>query len=214
MGSPPANTGYRLCANQPRSRQNHLVFEQYVRKFYDTDNPGLYARSDLEVAKACSTDETNIAPAIFSDGAAAFVLCNELAAEAKERGYWTTLSKDVPSLTSEAIAPTFDRLLPSFMANGDEYNLRAGHFDWALHPGGLAILEGAQQAMQLSKGHLQASYDIYRTHGNSSSPAVLTVLDALRKMGEGRDNVVATAFGPGLAIEMAMFKRCRKASAP
>ncbi|KAL8941663.1 MAG: hypothetical protein Q9211_001725 [Gyalolechia sp. 1 TL-2023] len=188
----------------------------------------LYARSDLEVAKACSTDETNIAPAIFADGAAAFVLCNELAAEAKERGifqlidwangcipgYWTTLSKDVPSLTSEAIAPTFDRLLPSFMANGDEYNLRAGHFDWALHPGGLAILEGAQQAMQLSKGHLQASYDIYRTHGNSSSPAVLTVLDALRKMGEGRDNVVATAFGPGLAIEMAMFKRCRKASAP
>lgn len=104
----------------------------------------------------------------------------------------------------------FDRLLSSFMANVHETDLRAKDFDWALHPGGLAILEGAEQSMQLSRDQLQASYEIYKTHGNSSSPTVLIVLDKVRKMGEGRDNVVATAFGPGLAIEMAMFKRCRK----
>lgn len=96
------------------------------------------------------------------------------------------------------------------MVNVQEKDLDAKDFDWALHPGGLAILEGAQQSMKLSKDQLQASHEVYKTHGNSSSPTVLIVLDKLRKTGEGRDNVVAIAFGPGLAIEMAMFKRCRK----
>lgn len=124
-------------------------------------------------------------------------------------GYWTTLTRQVPLYTSEAVAPMFDQLLASFMANVDENNLHARDFDWALHPGGLAILEGVQRTMQLSRDQLRASYEIYRTHGNSSSPTVLIVLDKLRRMGEGQDNVVATAFGPGLAVEMAMFKRCR-----
>ncbi|KAL8908902.1 MAG: hypothetical protein Q9171_005245 [Xanthocarpia ochracea] len=90
-----------------------------------------------------------------------------------------------------------------------ENELSAKDFDWALHPGGLSILEGAQRSMHLSKDQLRASYEIYRTHGNSSSPTVLRVLDKLRKMGDGRENIVAAAFGPGLAIEMAMLKRCR-----
>lgn len=46
----------------------------------------LYARSDLEVAARSSEAETNITPALFSDGAAAFVLCNELAPEVENKG--------------------------------------------------------------------------------------------------------------------------------
>lgn len=46
----------------------------------------LGTRSELDFAAQCADGETNIAPALFSDGAAAFVLCNELASEAEERG--------------------------------------------------------------------------------------------------------------------------------
>lgn len=91
-----------------------------------------------------------------------------------------------------------------------EHGLSVSNFDWALHPGGTAIIEGAQEVMGLSDDQLRATKEIYRTRGNSSSASVLIVLDKLRKLGEGRDNVVATSFGPGLAIEMAMMKRCRK----
>ena len=124
-------------------------------------------------------------------------------------GFKIVLKKDVPGYTAKAIAPMFDKLLPSFQEIVQEAGLDAKDFDWALHPGGAAILEGAKTNMQLSTDHLRASYEIYRTRGNSSSPTVLIVLDKLRKMGEGRDNVVAASFGPGLGIEMALFKRCR-----
>ena len=46
----------------------------------------LGARSELDFTAQSADGETNIAPALFSDGAAAFVLCNELASEAAERG--------------------------------------------------------------------------------------------------------------------------------
>jgi type III polyketide synthase len=81
--------------------------------------------------------------------------------------------------------------------------------DWALHPGGLAIIKLVQQNMGLTEDHLRASYDVYQNKGNSSSPTVLIVLDKLRRLGEGRDNVIACSFGPGLTIEMATLRRCR-----
>jgi predicted naringenin-chalcone synthase len=87
--------------------------------------------------------------------------------------------------------------------------LQPADFDWALHPGGVAIIEGVKSSMGLSEEHLRATHEIYRTRGNSSSPTVLIVLDMLRSMGDGREHVVAASFGPGLSIEMAMLKRCR-----
>lgn len=45
----------------------------------------LYARSDLDLSAKSSGDETIITPALFSDGAAAFVLCNDLAPEVEEK---------------------------------------------------------------------------------------------------------------------------------
>lgn len=86
--------------------------------------------------------------------------------------------------------------------------LGPGDFDWALHPGGEAIIDGVQRLMSLTGEQLEASREIYRTRGNSSSPTVLIVLDLLRTMGTGSEHVVATSFGPGLSIEMAMLRRC------
>ena len=88
--------------------------------------------------------------------------------------------------------------------------MRTSDCDWALHPGGETIISGVKETMELTEHQLRASREIYRTRGNSSSPTVLIVLDKLRSMGKGSDHIVATSFGPGLAIEMALLRRCRE----
>ncbi|MCJ1385151.1 hypothetical protein MMC17_008270 [Xylographa soralifera] len=183
-------------------------------------------------------EEAKISPVLFSDGAAAFVLCNELAPEAEDSavysvvdwanatipdtsrelefmadplGFRATLTKEVPQIAMKAITPMFEKLLPSLTLDGKPTlgkAIQAKDFDWALHPGGIAILNGTQNTLDLQEDQLRASFEIYKTHGNSSSPTVLIVLDKLRRMGEGRENVVACSFGPGMAIEMFMLKRC------
>ena len=129
------------------------------------------------------------------------------------KGYKLTLTKQVPKAAVGAIMPMFEQLQSSLADDnprgGVSRNLEPSECDWAMHPGGAAILQGAQHALDLSQGQMRASSEVYKSHGNSSSPTVLIVLDQLRRSGHGRDNVVATSFGPGLSIEMITMKRCR-----
>lgn len=119
------------------------------------------------------------------------------------------LDRAIPYYTSKAVGRMFTKLVPEYSASASKKPLEPTDFDWALHPGGIAIIEGVKSSMRLSEEHLRATHKIYRTRGNSSSPSVLTVLDMLRSLGNGREHVVAASFGPGLSIEMAMLKRCR-----
>lgn len=62
--------------------------------------------------------------------------------------------------------------------------------------------------MGLESERLRASYEIYMGHGNSSSATFFSVLKRLLDgEAEGREYVVGSAFGPGIAVEMAVFKR-------
>ncbi|KAF2113890.1 chalcone synthase B [Lophiotrema nucula] len=194
------------------------------------------ARCDLADAEMAAAEDVSIAGALFSDGAAAFVLCNSIGLEEETEplfelmewgtgtlpgteehmgfitgpiGFRTVLTRDVPNHTKEAVKPMFDELLPSYAARASGRAMTQDDFDWALHPGGEAIIENVKQVMSLNDHQLRATREIYRTRGNSSSPTVLIVLDKLRTMGRGSDHVVATSFGPGLQIEMAMMRRCR-----
>ncbi|KAK7706659.1 hypothetical protein SLS64_007490 [Diaporthe eres] len=128
---------------------------------------------------------------------------------ADPRGYRAVLTREVPSLTTKAIRPLFERLLPTFREKTGLDGADVCDFDWALHPGGQAIISGAQELLGLTEDQLRATEEIYKTRGNCSSAAVLMVMDSLRRMGHGKDAVVATSFGPGLCIEMALFTRCR-----
>ncbi|KAL2198291.1 thiolase-like protein [Corynascus similis CBS 632.67] len=195
-------------------------------------------RHDLAEAEACADPaDVSIAGVLLADGAAAFVLCNDLGLElppaeplfqllecgnqtlpntlqhmgfyAESTGFRTVLTRDVPSFTKMAIEPMFSQLLPSFWEKVGLDDLSVAAFDWALHRGGEAIIHGAQAMLHLTNEQLRATREIYRTRGNSSSPTVLAVLDLLQKMGRGKDHIVATSFGPGLAIEMSLFRRCR-----
>ncbi len=197
----------------------------------------LNGRCDME--EMTDPDQVKVSPVLFSDAAASFILCNELASDRVRDqsvyelidwetstmpnssgalefmmnpiGFRATITKDVPVLAQKAIGPMFERL-HTFLPPNSEL-ARSGkevgpkEFDWALHPGGIGILNVVQNEFGLHEGQLRASFDVYKNHGNSSSPTVLVVLDTLRKMGAGRENVMACSFGPGMTIEMAMLRR-------
>ncbi|KAK0124167.1 hypothetical protein ONS95_009149 [Cadophora gregata] len=195
-------------------------------------------RCDLaEVVKCSDPGAVSIAGALFSDGAAAFILCNDfglgddtqpilqllewgnatLPDTTEHMGFYvdplgfrTVLTRNVPELATRAIFPMFQSLVPEVQERLGKRDLKASDFDWALHPGGEAIIESAKELLQLSDDQLRATWEIYRTRGNSSSPTVIIVLDKLRAMGLGRDQIVATSFGPGLGIEMSIFKKCHQ----
>ncbi|CAG8928785.1 unnamed protein product [Penicillium salamii] len=131
-------------------------------------------------------------------------------------GYRATLHRDIPKYTKHAVGPMFDRLLPLYEEKIKCRSKERGQlakpleihdFDWALHPGGRAIIDGAAEVLDLSEDQLRASREIYRTRGNSSSASVLIVLDRLRSESK-KAHIAAASFGPGLTIEMALLKRC------
>ncbi|EGP91445.1 uncharacterized protein MYCGRDRAFT_31911 [Zymoseptoria tritici IPO323] len=152
-----------------------------------------HMRCELAAAERKPSDQVGIAGALFSDAAAAFVLTNRSC---------TVISRDVPSLIKQAVKPVLDGMLLGCRVPSTD------NFDWALHPGGTAVVDGVKEAMGLTEHQLRATREIYRTKGNSSSPTVLIVLDRLRSMDSSRGNIVAASFGPGLAIEMALLERC------
>jgi type III polyketide synthase len=196
------------------------------------------ARQELADAEAStSPEDISIAAALFSDGAAAFVLSNDagllqdggrgplfqlidwdnatipntldhMGWDLCPTGYKIVLTRDVATGAAGAVAPMFSKLLPSFRDKAGLPHATASDLDWALHPGGKAIISGVQESMGLSDAQLSATKHIYKTRGNSSSPTALIVLDTLRKAEGGKDHIVAVSFGPGMAIEMAFLRRC------
>lgn len=124
-------------------------------------------------------------------------------------GWKVVLTPRVPEIASAAVSPAFHNLIKSLpgLRNGSNKLPIAADFDWALHPGGSSIITGVEQAMNLTPEHLRASYEIYMNSGNSSSATIISVMDKLRKMGEGREKVIACAFGPGIALEMMGLRR-------
>jgi predicted naringenin-chalcone synthase len=76
---------------------------------------------------------------------------------------------------------------------------------WAVHPGGPRILDAVENALQLNSSALDASRRILAECGNMSSPTILFILDRLRKQQAPRP-CVALGFGPGLAVEAALFE--------
>ncbi|KAM7213623.1 Thiolase-like protein [Rhypophila decipiens] len=197
-------------------------------------------RQDLaDAAARTSPEDISIAAALFSDGAAAFVLCNDAGKQQNTArgaplfqlmdwnhatipntmqettwapgptGYLSVLTRNVATATVAAIPPMFAKMLPSIRDNsGLPHVTAAADLDWALHPGGKAIINKVQELMGLTEAQLSATKQVYKTRGNSSSPTVLIVLDTLRKTKGGKDDVVAVGFGPGLTIEMAFLRRC------
>lgn len=119
-----------------------------------------------------------------------------------DHGFDMVLSSYVPDLIGKNVRGMLDDALGS-------HGLAAAQVgEWAVHPGGRAILDEVQSAMGLPADALEASRNVLRDYGNMSSPTVLFVLKRLMERPAPRPvTTCAVAFGPGLTVETAVLER-------
>lgn len=119
-----------------------------------------------------------------------------------ERGFQIVLSPEVPQVIREHLRADAD----AFLA---EHGLtRADIGCWVLHTGGPRVLEATQQALELDREAVAASWDCLRRVGNLSSASVLVVLDEImahRAPPAGTWSVLA-AMGPGFCSELVLMR--------
>jgi len=162
-----------------------------------------------------------VANALFADGAGAIVgglgpkstgwtlaaNGSHLIPEAADTMTWTigdngfgmTLSKRIPEVIGAKLRPWLDEWLL-------EHGVRVTDVrSWAIHPGGPKILDSAAAALGLSPDAVWASREVLAEYGNMSSATVLFILKRLFDRGS-KVPCVAIGFGPGLNVEVALFR--------
>lgn len=183
----------------------------------------------IHYQKSKSQDQL-IANAIFGDGAAAAIITSsdnkvdqqypglildkfyseyepsgidEMAWRIGDFGFDLKLSTYVPALIQKNIAGLINKLF-------EKAGLNQKNIDWyALHPGGIKILEACEKALNISKQDNSYSYDVLKEYGNMSSVTIFFVLkkyfEKLIKDDSGK-NILSCAFGPGLTMESMILK--------
>jgi predicted naringenin-chalcone synthase len=172
--------------------------------------------------------ESIVANALFADGAAAAIVSARepmqgrpfyrvqgfhsalvpsseahMAWDIGDNGFNMVLSAYVPDL----IGSNIRSMLGGILAKSD---MQLRDIDeWAVHPGGRAILEQVEQHLDLPANALEISRNVLRDYGNMSSPTVMFVLKGMLEEAEtDRATTCAIAFGPGLTVETAILERC------
>jgi predicted naringenin-chalcone synthase len=162
-----------------------------------------------------------IANALFADGAAALVgvgssmhaeawrlaasgaclfpdCASAMTWEIGDHGFTMTLSPRVPKLIETNLRPWMETWL-------GQHQLKIGDVaSWAVHPGGPRVVNAVVEGLGLEPSATADSLEVLAHHGNMSSPTVLFILDRLRRRQAPRP-CVAMGFGPGLAVEAALF---------
>jgi predicted naringenin-chalcone synthase len=166
-----------------------------------------------------------VANALFADGAAACIVSTknlksikqssslslqnfyaEFEPAGKDEMVWSIgdfgfdlrLSAFVPELIRKNIRSMMMKLLEKSGIHQDEIDY------YAIHPGGLKILEACEHALQIPKIHNDISYEILRHYGNMSSVTIFFVLKEYLysfKIEDAGKKLLACAFGPGLSME-------------
>lgn len=174
--------------------------------------------------------EQMIANAIFADGAAAGILSsdnsiknkdnvkfslkdfhsdfysagkNEMVWSIGDAGFNLRLSASIPGLLQDKAGLFFKRLLNKSGMEERDVNF------YAIHPGGIKILEACEAALSLTKNDNKLSYEVLKQYGNMSSVTILFVLNEYLKVLEEADkgkNIAACAFGPGITMESMLLQ--------
>lgn len=126
----------------------------------------------------------------------------EMAWHIADQGFDMALSAYVPRCIESGIAAFMQKLLkqPKLGINNIDY--------FAIHPGGVKILEACENALKISSEKNNYSYQVLRNYGNMSSATILFVLKALWddvKL-KSQKNIFCCAFGPGLTLESMLLK--------
>jgi predicted naringenin-chalcone synthase len=116
-------------------------------------------------------------------------------------GFEMILSSELPKIILGEAAPAVVKILDSMGIKKERIKY------WALHPGGRAILDSLQKGLNLSDAEMEPSRNVLKNNGNLSSVSILFVLKELMNGNLEKDEFVcAIAFGPGLSMELALFK--------
>jgi predicted naringenin-chalcone synthase len=115
-----------------------------------------------------------------------------------DHGFEMTLSKQVPGLIHAYLRPWLTEWLGRQGRRPNEIR------SWAIHPGGPRILGAAEEALGLRPDDTAVARSIFAEFGNMSSPTTLFILERMRRENAPRP-CVALGFGPGLAVEAALF---------
>ena len=138
--------------------------------------------------------------ALTANGAALLEDSAELMAwRIGNHGFEMVLSARVPGVIERELRPFLDNWL------GAQGLSVADIATWAIHPGGPRILESCAQATGIGREDYAISQEVLGEFGNMSSPTILFILDRLRRRQAPRP-CVALGFGPGLAVEAALFR--------
>ena len=126
---------------------------------------------------------------------------NDMAWRIGDHGFLMKLSVYVPDIVKENIKPLMDGLFESSGIKQDEIDI------WAIHPGGKAILEKAEEALGLTKEDLDSSYRIMQEYGNMSSTTIMFVLADILNDPKKKGKVFSAAFGPGITVEVGLMEK-------
>ncbi len=166
--------------------------------------------------------ENVISNAIFADGAAAVLIQGESVQQQKhfklvsfhtdlvpnteqemawsigDYGFDMVLSAYVPKVIKYGISVFTEKLLSQSNCSFNDIDY------YAIHPGGLKILQSCEESLNITKEDNKYSYEVLRNFGNMSSATVLFVLkniwDTLGNRPHNK-NIFSCAFGPGLTLE-------------
>lgn len=123
-----------------------------------------------------------------------------------EWGFRMTLSRDVP----DKIATTLPGFLKQlFMSAGKNPQALWEEIIFAIHPGGPKIIDSVQKLFNLNDNQVASSRAVLFERGNMSSatlPHIWAKILADASVRPGT-HVVSLAFGPGLTVAGALFKR-------
>jgi len=166
-----------------------------------------------------------VANALFSDGAAAAIVTTkamkksnverdlslrdfyaEFEQTASEDMVWRIgnvgfdlrLTTEVPNIVRNNIKLLTEKLFAKTKLQKEDVDY------YAIHPGGMKILEACEEALEISAEQNNISYQVLHDYGNMSSVTVLFVLkEYLNRLGAADigKKILACAFGPGITME-------------
>jgi predicted naringenin-chalcone synthase len=192
-------TAYHIVRSQPDAKVLTVNLELCTLHFQHTE--------DLEQL---------LSFVIFGDGcAAAFVSAEEVGLRLLDfhsgitpetedlitwrignQGFDMHLSIAVPRAVEKALSTLRSELVPDHRSMTH----------WAIHPGGKAILDAVEKALQIPEAGMRHSREILRRYGNMSSSTVLFVLESILKSAAPPGVGLAVALGPGVTVESMRFE--------
>jgi len=167
---------------------SNTIFADGCASAYFSNSPKYSNKSKLKIEKTFST--------LFENSK------NMMGWQIGNTGFEMMLSHKLPKIILDTAVPKLKEILAK---DGIEINKIKY---WVLHPGGKAILDALQEGLELTDENMASSRKILRNFGNMSSATILFILKEIidTKKIERNDLCCVVAFGPGLVMEVAIFK--------